>query len=583
MYYSSGNYEAFAHPKKPEGVDNKSAYLIGSGLAALTAACYLVRDGQMKGEHIHLFEKGSIPGGACDGCQYPGIGYVMRGGREMDDHFEVMWDLFRSIPSLETEGASVLDEYYWLNKADPNYSLCRATENRGQNAHTDGKFGLSDQGCMELIKLFFTPDEQLYDKRITDVFDAEVFSSNFWLYWRTMFAFENWHSALEMKLYIQRYIHHIGGLPDFTALRFTKYNQYESMILPMIRYLEGHGVRFHYNTKVTNIEFELTEGKKQARTICLLVDDEAERVDLTENDLVFITNGGCVESCTVGAQNKATGFDPAIQPGNGWDLWKKIAAQDPSFGHPEKFCSEPELSNWESATITTLDDKIPQYIRKICKRDPFSGHTVTGGIVTVKDSSWLMSWTINRQPQFRTQPKDHCLVWVYSLFTDKPGDSYYFLQWDNADGLRGFSMGERNFTHEYVFQQLANQIHSTLPGWKPYSPYGLPFSDKGFDGQKRTIEVREIIQLSSGTWRQKRMARKFWLYAISKPYYDYLVSSIINRTDNKGIQGGLIDLGLADPVKIFSNVDGGVGIVGCYTSDSQTIDVIKEIGPFPKY
>ncbi|HAT77797.1 MAG TPA: hypothetical protein DCS10_00100, partial [Oscillibacter sp.] len=46
--------------------------------------------------------------------------------------------------------------------------------------------------------------------------------SNFWLYWRTMFAFENWHSALEMKLYIQRYIHHIGGLPDFTALRFTK-------------------------------------------------------------------------------------------------------------------------------------------------------------------------------------------------------------------------------------------------------------------------------------------------------------------------------------------------------------------------
>ena len=47
--------------KKPAGVDRKSAYLVGTGLAALTAACYLVRDGQMKGEHIHLFEKGSIP------------------------------------------------------------------------------------------------------------------------------------------------------------------------------------------------------------------------------------------------------------------------------------------------------------------------------------------------------------------------------------------------------------------------------------------------------------------------------------------------------------------------------------------
>ena len=122
MYYSSGNYEAFARPKKPEGVDQKSAYIVGSGLAALTAACYLVRDGQMKGEHVHILEKGNLPGGACDGYKFENLGYVMRGGREMDNHFEVMWDLFRSIPSIETEGVSVLDEYYWLNKADPNYS-----------------------------------------------------------------------------------------------------------------------------------------------------------------------------------------------------------------------------------------------------------------------------------------------------------------------------------------------------------------------------------------------------------------------------------------------------------------------------
>ena len=225
MYYSSGNYEAFAHPKKPEGVDHKSAYIVGAGLASLTAACYLVRDGQMKGEHIHIFEKDPVSGGACDGRKYD-VGYMMRGGREMDNHFEVMWDLLRSIPSIETEGASVLDEYYWLNKEDPNFSLCRATEKQGQDAHTDGKFAISDKGAMEIMHLFFTPDEQLYDKRITDVFDDEVFSSNFWMYWRTMFAFENWHSALEMKLYIKRFIHHIGGLPDFKALRFTRYNQY---------------------------------------------------------------------------------------------------------------------------------------------------------------------------------------------------------------------------------------------------------------------------------------------------------------------------------------------------------------------
>ena len=422
MYYSSGNYEAFAKPKKPENVDNKSAYIIGSGLGALAAACFLVRDGQMKGENVHILEKEPIPGGACDGYYYNDIGYVMRGGREMDNHFGCMWDLFRSIPSIETEGVSVLDEYYWLNKADPNYSLMRATVNRGEDAHTDKKFNISDKGAMEIMKLFFTPDEQLYNKRINEVFDEEVFDSNFWLYWRTMFAFENWHSALEMKLYIQRYIHHIGGLPDFTALRFTKYNQYESMILPMIKYLESFGVQFHYGVKVENVLFDIKSNKKQAKTIVTIVNGKEENINLTENDLVFITNGGCVENSTLGSQNKKAEFNYEIKPGGGWDMWRKIAKQDKSFGNPDKFCSNPEESNWMSATVTTLDDKIPPYIEKICKRNPFSGKVVTGGIVTVKDSNWLLSWTFNRQPQFRSQPKNQLCGWIYGLFSDKPGN-----------------------------------------------------------------------------------------------------------------------------------------------------------------
>ena len=422
MYYSSGNYEAFARPKKPAGVDNKSAYIIGSGLAALTAACYLVRDGQMKGEHVHILEKEQLAGGACDGWKYEDVGYVMRGGREMDNHFEVMWDLFHSIPSIETEGVSVLDEYYWLNKEDPNYSLCRATVNRGEDAHTDGKFDISDKGAMEIMKLFFTPEEDLQDKKITDFFDDEVLNSNFWLYWRTMFAFENWHSALEMKRYIQRYIHHIGGLPDFKALRFTKYNQYESMILPMIKYLESFGVQFHFGVKVVNVQFDCKPERKLATRIDVIRDGQEDSIDLTENDLVFITNGGCVENSTMGSQNKPAEFRPEIRAGGGWDMWRKIAAQDPAFGNPDKFCGNPELCNWMSATVETLDQRIIPYIKKICKRDPFTGKVVTGGIVTVKDSSWLLSWTINRQPQFREQPKDHCLVWVYALFSDKPGD-----------------------------------------------------------------------------------------------------------------------------------------------------------------
>ena len=142
MYYGAGTYEAFVKPMKPEGVDKKNAYIIGTGLAGLSAAFYLVRDGQMKGSHIHLFEKIDLAGGSCDGRKDVTKGFYMRGGREMDNHFECMWDLYRDVPSIEHEGQSVLDEYYYLNKEDPNYSLCRATINRGQNAGTGDKFTL---------------------------------------------------------------------------------------------------------------------------------------------------------------------------------------------------------------------------------------------------------------------------------------------------------------------------------------------------------------------------------------------------------------------------------------------------------
>ena len=422
IYYTNGNYEAFARPEKPAGIEEKSAYLVGSGLASLAAACFLVRDAQMPGKNIHILEAMDIAGGACDGIDDPTRGYVMRGGREMEDHFECLWDLFHSIPSLEVPGASVLDEYYWLNKHDPNYSLCRATERRGEDAHTDGKFGLSQKGSMEIMKLFFMKDEDLYDKTIEDVFDDEVFGSQFWLYWRTMFAFENWHSALEMKRYFQRFIHHIGGLPDFSALKFTRYNQYESLILPMQKYLEAAGVEFRFGTEVTNVRFEITDGKKTARAIECRTKNGDTEIPLTEKDLVFITNGSCTEGTIYGDQNHAPVGDAEVRSSGCWSLWKKIAAQDPSFGHPEKFCSDIEKTNWESATVTTANEEIIDQIKKICKRDPRTGKVVTGGIVSCRDSKWLLSWTINRQGQFKNQKKDEVCVWVYSLFTDVPGD-----------------------------------------------------------------------------------------------------------------------------------------------------------------
>lgn len=427
MYYSSGTYEAFAHPEKPEGVEKKSAYIIGTGLAGLTAAFYLVRDGQMPGNHIHLLEKLELAGGSCDGYKDVHKGFYMRGGREMDNHFEIMWDVFRDVPSIETPNVSVLDEYYWLNKHDPNYSLCRATVNKGEDAHTDKLFKLDKDSAMALSQLFITPEADLEDKKISDVLPESFWETNFWLYWQTMFAFQKWSSALEMKRYLCRYVHHIDGLPDFSALRFTKYNQYESMILPLIEYLKKHDVDVQFGMDVKNVVIEEVDGKKTAKQLIYIKDNEEHSIPLTADDLVFITNGCCTDTSSYGDQTHAPDLSGIVNgQGESWDLWKNIAKQanHDEYGHPDVFCSDTEATNWMSATVETSNEDIIQHIINICKRDPRAGKVTTGGIVTVKDSvnNWFLSWTINRQPQFRSQNKDTVLVWLYALHTDTEGN-----------------------------------------------------------------------------------------------------------------------------------------------------------------
>ena len=415
MYYSAGNYEAFATPEKPEGIEKKHAYIVGTGLGGLSAACYLIRDAQMPGENITLFESLNIAGGSCDGIHDPRKGYIMRGGREMDNHFECMWDLFRSIPPIVNPGETIFSEYYKLNKADPNYSLCRVTEKQGQDAHTDKKYGLNKSAEKQLLKLMFASDEELADKTIDDVFDEDFYKTNFWIYWQTMFAFEKWHSALEMKKYMQRYVHHIDGLPDLSALRFTRYNQYESMILPMVKYIKDAGAKIEFDTVVKNVVCDCAPDRKIAKRIEYTQGGEEKTIDLTEDDLVFVTNGSQGDGSAYGDQTHAPVITIKNGEGPSIELWKKLAAQDDAFGHPDKFFRSIKETSWESWTVDTADKKILDAIQRICHRDPLSGRVVTGGIVTAKDSSWLISWTINRQGQFEDQPDDHCLIWVYGL------------------------------------------------------------------------------------------------------------------------------------------------------------------------
>ncbi|CAH0417791.1 oleate hydratase [Periweissella ghanensis] len=420
MYYSNGNYEAFARPRKPAGVDQKSAYIVGGGLAGLAAAAFLVRDGHMAGERIHVFEELAIPGGALDGALNPDTGFIIRGGREMENHFECLWDLYHSIPSLEVEDASVLDEFYWLDKDDPNSSNCRLIYKNGQEVPDDGEFTLG-KATAEIIKLVMTPEDALIGQSIEDFFSDEFFASNFWYYWCSMFAFERWHSAQEMRRYVMRFIHHVKGLPDFTALKFTRYNQYESLVLPLIKYLENHGVDFQYDTIVKNVEVEINGDEKVAKRIFLVQAGAEKTLDLTPDDLVFVTNGSITESTTHGSHHQPAIPNPDM--GASWQLWQNLAQQSPEFGKPDVFSTNLPAQSWYiSATVTLKNEDVIPYLERLTNRDTHSGKIVTGGIVTVRDSNWLMSFCVHRQPHFKQQNPDETIMWVYALLSDEPGN-----------------------------------------------------------------------------------------------------------------------------------------------------------------
>ena len=494
MYRSNGNFEAFGRPLKPEGVDGRKAYFVGAGLASLAGAVFLVRDAQLPGSQITIFEELTLPGGSADGILDEHKGFIIRGGREMEAHFETLWDLFKSIPSLDTPDATVLDEMYWLNKTDPSTNPVRAIQNRGEHIEHMPDLTLTPKAVQEILTLALTREEDLDDKRIDEFFGEEFFASNFWLYWATMFAFEPWASAMEMRRYLLRFIHHIATLADLSSLRFTRYNQYESLIKPLVAYLEGHGVTFQYATQVLDVLVTDQGGTKTVTEMKLLVGGttggtegeaggsagltnggEEQTIAVAPTDLVFITNGSITESSTFGDNDNPAPI--VTDRGGAWALWKTMAERDRAFGRPEKFSEGIPEANWTiSATVTLTDDKIAPYIERLTGRDPRSGHIITGGPCNIKDSSWLYGFTMSRQPHFAAQdPEKELIVWLYGLYSDKPGD--YIKK--TIRECAGWELTAEWLYHLGVpvdeIDDLAKNSASTIPCNMPYiTSYFMP-------------------------------------------------------------------------------------------------------------
>jgi oleate hydratase len=411
-------------PLPTEGIRDRRAFIIGSGIAGLSAAFFLIRDGHMPAGNIVFLEEQSIEGGSLDGAGNPEEGYIVRGGREMEMTYQNFWDVFSEIPALELpEPFTVLDEYRIVNDADKNWSKARLLENQGQ-IKDFSSMGLTRLQQLEVVKLLLARKEELDDVTVEEWFSDGFLESNFYTFWRTMFAFQNWHSVLEMKLYMHRFLHLMDGLNDMTSLVFPKYNQYDSFVRPLMNWLKEQGVRIEYDTVVSDLEMHTEDGRRTVTGIQCHTGSGDKTIRVGKNDLVFATTGSMTEDTAYGDDDTAPVLEDRDEPGSGsgWQLWKNLAAQSDIFGRPDKFCGNIPQSTWESVTLTCKPSPLMDKLRELSVNDPYSGFTATGGIVTFTDSAWLMSFTCNRQPHFPDQPDDVIVLWVYALLIDKPGD-----------------------------------------------------------------------------------------------------------------------------------------------------------------
>lgn len=410
-----GNYQKI-NPIAPKNIGARKAYLIGGGIASLAAAAFLIRDAHMPGKNINILEESKIYGGSMDGIGDPEKGYSARGGREIEEHFECFMELFSFIPSLNDKSRTVLDEFHELNIKEPIESHCRLVHNQGEKADFSS-LGLSKENAMELAKLHMLTEESLGNTTIEQYFSKSFFETNFWYFWSSMFAFEPWHSVVEVKHYMERFMHLIGGMNKLKGILHTEYNQYDSLIRPLLKWLEEHDVCFRTGYKVTDIDFDFSNNKKVATKIHYMEDNVEKEINVNKDDIVLFTNGSMTENTTKGDLNSVAELNRSEDKGC-FSVWQKLAKKSPDFGHPDVFCGDIDKTKWISFTVTLKDDDIVfPYLAKLTGDEPGMG-----GLVTIKDSSWYMSWVVPKDPHFINQPKNVKVLWAYTLKTDEKGD-----------------------------------------------------------------------------------------------------------------------------------------------------------------
>ena len=182
------------------------AYFIGGGIGSLAGATFLIRDAGMTGYGITIYEQLPTVGGSLDGARLSDGSYSLRGGRMLTtDHYECTWDLLSTIPSLDLAGQTVRDETVAFNLKHRAHSKARLVD-RNRFKVDVSTMGFTMRDREELVRLATASEDDIGNSRITDWLSPAFFETNFWYMWQTTFAFQPWHSAIELKRYLHRFM-----------------------------------------------------------------------------------------------------------------------------------------------------------------------------------------------------------------------------------------------------------------------------------------------------------------------------------------------------------------------------------------
>lgn len=411
------NYDRIrAH--KLEGIETKKAHIVGGGIAGLASAVFLIDDGYMDGRNITIYESLKEVGGSMDAARNE-YGYVCRGERELEPNMECLWYLCNKIPSIDTPGRTVLEETVDANNEHRIYSNGRLLHNQGQIYDRVSDLTMSKKLSEKMIEMMVIPESKIEDVTIDEFFGdtaQELYESSLWLCFHSMLAFKHYHSLIEMKRYMVRFVQHLPGIDHLRGQVETKHNEYDSIIKPVKKWLLDRGVTIINDCTVYDLD--LDESNNTVLGIHAKKSGEEMFIPVSENEIAIVTIGSMTQNSSMGDNHTVAQTNRDTENRGLFSLWERLAKRDGKFGHPEKFTSDIDKTKWVSAMVTVRDyPELTSRIRRIIR----SEEGTTSGAVTIIDSNWDISFVLYGE-YYPDQPDNEQVFWLDTLYGERDGN-----------------------------------------------------------------------------------------------------------------------------------------------------------------